>query len=311
MQIVDAVWIWLRGAPLRIVLIVVLAVVVKTLANRAISRLVRRTVTTGLHERLGEARLGPRSLTLGGDERRRQRAETIGSVLRSITTFAVYTIAAVMILGELDVNLGPIIASAGIAGIALGFGAQSLVKDFVSGVSMILEAQYGVGDVVDVGEVKGTVEEVGLRVTRVRAFDGIVWYVRNGEILRVGNMSQGWSSAVIDVPVAYGEDLARAQRLIGEVAADLAAGDRFAADIIGEPTVAGVESMTGEAVVIRVIIKTASLKQYDVARAFREQVKAAFDREGVRLPVPIRAANWPAAGGTGDAGGTPAGGTGS
>ena len=145
----------------------------------------------------------------------------MGDLLKSVITGVLVAIFGTMILSELGVNIAPIIASAGIIGIALGFGAQSLVKDFLSGVFMIFEDQYGVGDVVDVGEATGTVEAVTLRVTRLRDLNGTVWYVPNGEILRVGNMSQNWSRAVVDVGVGYGEDLARVKRVLTEVAHDL------------------------------------------------------------------------------------------
>src|SRR4029077_3961131 len=136
-------------------------------------------------------------------ERRRQRAEALGSVLRSFVSVTIFSIAIMLILGELGVNLAPLIASAGIAGVALGFGAQNLVKDFITGLFMLLEDQYGVGDVVDVGEASGTVEAVGLRITTIRDARGVLWYIRNGEIVRVGNRSQGWALVVVDVPVGF------------------------------------------------------------------------------------------------------------
>src|SRR6185312_10004360 len=141
--------------------------------------------------------------------RRSQRAAAIGSVLRSFSSFVILGVAVVLILGELGVNLAPIIASAGVIGVALAFGAQNLVKDFIAGIGIILEDQYGVGDVVDLGEASGTVEAVGLRITRLRDSHGVVWYVRNGEVLRVGNKSQGFAQVVIDMPVAHDTDLER------------------------------------------------------------------------------------------------------
>ena len=136
-------------------------------------------------------------------ERRRQRAEAIGSVLRSFVTAAVFTMATLLVFGELGFNLGPLLASAGIVGVALGFGAQSLVKDLIAGLFMLLEDQYGVGDTVDLGEAVGVVETVGLRITTVRDMRGVLWYIRNGEIVRVGNKSQGWSLVVIDIPIGF------------------------------------------------------------------------------------------------------------
>ena len=150
-------------------------------------------------------------------------------------------------------NIAPIIASAGILGIALGFGAQSLVKDFLSGVFMIFEDQFGVGDVIDVGAASGTVEAVSLRVTRLRDLDGTVWYVPNGEILRVGNKSQNWSRAVVDIGVGYDEDLARAKQVLAEVAHDLWEDEDFRSVIIEEPEVTGVEALNPDAITLRVL----------------------------------------------------------
>ena len=151
---------------------------------------------------------------LAATTRRAQRSKTIGDLFKSIVTGVLVAIIGTMMLSELGVDIAPIIASAGIIGIALGFGAQSLVKDFLTGIFMIVEDQYGVGDVIDVGEAIGTVEAVTLRVTRLRDLNGTVWYVPNGEILRVGNMSQNWSRAVVDVAVAYSEDLNRVKRVL-------------------------------------------------------------------------------------------------
>src|SRR5690606_1282715 len=136
-------------------------------------------------------------------ERRRQRAESLGSVLRSVTSATIFAVAVVLILGERGVDLAPLSASTGLAGIALGLGAPTLVNDFLSGPSMLLEDQYGVGDVVDLGEASGTVEAVGLRITTVRDGRGVLWYIRNGEIVRVGNRSQGWALVIVDVPVGF------------------------------------------------------------------------------------------------------------
>ena len=188
-------------------------------------------------------------------ERRRQRAETIGSVLRSIASFVIFGLAFVTVLAELGIEIGPMLASAGVAGVALGFGAQSLVRDFLSGIFMILEDQYGVGDLIDTGEAVGTVEEVGLRVTRLRDACGVVWYVRNGEILRVGNHSQGWSTAIVDVSVAYNEDIPSVQEVIRETADAMAEDEAWREQILEDPVVAGVESVTSAAVTIRVIVK--------------------------------------------------------
>jgi len=269
-----------RGAA--VLIIVVLALLARWLLGKVIDRLVRRAESGLLPDRIQ---------WLGSDNaagRRVQRARTMGSVLKSVSSIVVFAIGILMVLPELGLNIGPLLASAGIIGVALGFGAQSLVKDFLSGIFMIFEDQYGVGDVVDVGEASGTVEAVTLRVTRLRDVNGTVWYVRNGEILRVGNMSQNWARTVLDVPVSYREDLARVRRVLQEVAHDLWEDEDFKGQVIEEPEVWGVESMTPEAVTVRVTMKTAPLQQWNVAREMRERVKARFDHEGITMPHPQR-----------------------
>jgi small conductance mechanosensitive channel len=212
----------------------------------------------------------------------------MASVLKSVATGVILTVSFVMVLAEIGLNIAPIIASAGIVGVALGFGAQTLVKDFLSGLFMILEDQYGVGDVVDLGEAGGTVEAVGLRVTRIRDASGVVWYVRNGEVLRVGNRSQGWSTAVVDVLVAYDQDIPRVQDLILTAAQELAADETWAEKIVDPPEMAGVESVAGDAVTIRLLLKCAPNEHLAVQRELRRRVKDTFDREGIRVPVPPR-----------------------
>ena len=279
----------LIGAGSEILLIVVVAVVVRALLNRAITRVIRRTIDA---PRLPISPRGRRQARAAADgavvletpERRHQRAETIGSVLRNAVSITVYTIAFIEILGKLGINLGPIVASAGIVGVAIGFGAQNLVKDFLSGIFMILEDQYGVGDVIDVGEASGTVEAVGLRTTRLRDVSGTVWYVRNGEVIRVGNKSQGWSRALLDVPIAYGADVSEAQQLIKEVADSVWHDPEWSPKILEEPEVWGVEDLGVDGVQIRLVVKTAPLAQWDVARELRKRIKAAFDEHGIEIP---------------------------
>jgi small conductance mechanosensitive channel len=168
-------------------------------------------------------------------------------------------------------------------GIAFGFGAQNLVKDFISGIFMLLEDQYGVGDVIDMGEASGTVEGVGLRVTRLRAVDGTVWYVRNGEVVRVGNSSHGWARTVLDVPVAYGEDSERARALIETVARELAADPEWSEHVLEDPEVWGIEEVTAAAFVFRLVVKTEPLQQWAIARELRERIMRTFEAEGVQI----------------------------
>jgi small conductance mechanosensitive channel len=209
----------------------------------------------------------------------------MGSLLRSIVTLVVGLITILTVMDIFTVPLAPLLASAGVGGVALGFGAQSLVKDFLSGIFMILEDQYGVGDVIDSGTVTGTVEEVSLRVTRLRDGQGVVWYVRNGEIIRIGNKSQGWSTAVVDIAVAYSESLERVIPLIREVVHEIDQSPDWEDQLLEEPHVVGVESITGSVVTIRVVAKTASEQQYAISREIRERVKAAFDANDIKAPT--------------------------
>jgi moderate conductance mechanosensitive channel len=266
------------GLPLALLGLFVLGLVVRWLLHKVVDRLMRRAETGVLPDRV----------TPAVSARRAQRAMTIGSVLKSVITIVLIAVIATMMLSEIGVNIAPIIASAGIIGIALGFGAQSLVRDFLSGIFMIFEDQYGVGDVVDVGEATGTIEAVTLRVTRLRDLNGTVWYVPNGEILRVGNMSQNWSRAVVDVSVGYGEDLARVKRVLAEVAHDLWEDDDFKDLIIEEPEITGVEMLAADSVNLRVLIKTRPMEQWAVAREMRQRIKARFDHEGIEIPFAQR-----------------------
>ena len=267
---------WLIGKPLAILVIVIGAVIVRWVLAKAIDRVVRRAEQSPLP--------GNRHTF----NRRAQRAKGLGSLLKSITTTVVFAIAFVMVLSELGINVAPILASAGVLGLAIGFGAQNLVKDFLSGVMMMIEDQYGVGDAVDLGEAIGTVENVGLRVTRVRDVDGTVWYVRNGEILRVGNQSQNWARTVLDINVGYGEDLDRVREVLQDVAHGLWDDEDYKDVIIEEPEVWGVENLAPDWVVVRVTLKTAPMEQWAVAREMRERIKARFDHEGIEMPVPQR-----------------------
>jgi small conductance mechanosensitive channel len=269
---------FILGAPLRILLIVVVALVVNALLRRAIRKFTNTIAGAAASDRL----LTPRGV------RASSRAQTIGSVLRSLSTAVVYTIAGVTILGELGVNLGPLIASAGIAGIAIGFGAQSLVKDFIAGVFMLVEDQYGVGDVIDVGEARGTVEAVGLRTTRLRDVEGTVWHVPNGQITRVGNKSQEWARALLDVSVAYDTDVRKAETIIKDVADSMYVDEDWSGKLLEEPEIFGVENLGANGVDIRVGIKTRPAEQFKVMRELRTRLKERFDVEKIDASSPQR-----------------------
>jgi small conductance mechanosensitive channel len=284
----DEVYRWVIGTPVLILITVVSGIVVRWLLIRVINRVVATTKSRA-NERLAKLPGASRSLQAIGGARERtiQRAETTGALLKSITSFVVFTIVGLTVMSLLGIPLGPLLASASIGGVALAFGAQSLVKDFLSGVFMIIEDQYGVGDVIDTGEVIGTVENVSLRITQLRDANGMTWYVRNGEILRIGNRTQGWSTATVDVQIAYDEDVERAATVIRDVVSAMDEQDEWKAVLLEEPTVTGVESMANGAITIRVVAKTIANEQFGLQREIRERVKRAFDQEGVRTPVPV------------------------
>ncbi|MFJ7997591.1 mechanosensitive ion channel family protein [Streptomyces sp. NPDC096310] len=268
---------WL-SIGLRMTLILVIALVLRHVIRRALTKLI---------DRMNRSVQTVEGTALGGllvnAERRRQRSEAIGSVLRSVTSFLILGTAALMMLGALSINLAPLLASAGVAGVALGFGARNLVTDFLSGVFMILEDQYGVGDTIDAGVASGEVIEVGLRVTKLRGDNGEIWYVRNGEVKRIGNLSQGWATAAVDVMVRPSEDLERVRTVINQVAEKLAKDDPWNERLWGPVEVLGLDSVLLDSVTVRVSAKTMPGQAVGVERELRWRIKLAFDEAGIRI----------------------------
>ena len=219
------------------------------------------------------------------DERRKQRVRALGSILRSIASITIFSIASVVILGDLGINLAPLLASAGVVGIAIGFGAQSMVRDYLAGIFMLVEDQYGVGDVITIGAATGTVENVTLRVTRLRDVSGIVWHIRNGAIEQVGNESQGWARAVVDYPVPYEADLGAIRSLLAEAAQALWDEPDWRVVLLDPPEVWGAQEISGKEVTMRIVAKTAPLRQWEVERELRARVKSALALAGIR-PAP-------------------------
>ncbi|XCM84151.1 mechanosensitive ion channel family protein [Kitasatospora sp. HUAS MG31] len=287
----DANWQgWVEGA-LRIMFIVVLALVLRAVVRKLIDKLIARMGRPSEAD-VELSRFGGLLANSGvvNTERRQQRSEAIGSVLRSVASFSIMGTASLMVLAALGVNLAPLLASAGVAGVAIGFGARNLVTDFLSGVFMIMEDQYGVGDEIDTGVATGTVLEVGLRVTKLRGTGGEIWYIRNGEVKRIANMSQGWGTATVDVQVGYREDLERVQALIEETAEQLAKESPFDEVIWGPVKVLGVESVATDSVVLRIEARCTPGHAAEVARTLRMRLKAAFDLAGVKLKEDAAAA---------------------
>lgn len=270
---------WFISRPARIVLIIVVALVANAIVRRAINRSVKRLIITdessnSTFDRARSELLSERT------ERSRQRALTMGAVLRSVASTAILVFALLSILGEVGINLAPLVAGAGIAGVAIGFGAQSMVRDFLAGIFIVIEDQYGVGDWVDLGEqAAGEVERVSLRTTALRDLEGTLWVVPNGEIRRVANMSQTWSRAVVDVRVPNDADLSEAMAIIRTSAAGMA---ESLPQTIDAPEVLGVQSFTPGAVIVRVTVKTEPGAQWAAARAMRVALKQDLDDAGIR-----------------------------
>jgi small conductance mechanosensitive channel len=276
---------WWLDHPLRIVCILIGAFILSRLVRRAIRRLgqqLRVASESAALRRLRERT--PEALRPDDASRAAARTDTVTALLSSTASTVIWVVAALLILGEAGISLGPLLAGAGVAGIALGFGAQRIVADFLSGFFMLVEDQFGVGDVIDVGEVSGTVERVSLRTTVLRDVNGTVWHVPNSEIHRVANKSQLWSRAVLDVAVAHETDLRVAQGVIQQVADELWQDPSFTAGVIVEPPeMWGVEQITADSVVLRLVVKTDPAEQWVVARELRLRIKEAFAAAGIHL----------------------------
>lgn len=289
-----------RGIP--IVLILVAAFAAVHFVKRAIGRSLKRVADARVQQRTS----APGAVTDRAGEqlakRAAQRVDALSVVLGSATAFVIWVLAGFLVLSELGIDLAPLLAGAGVVGLALGFGAQSLVKDFLAGIFILLEDQFAVGDVVDLGEGEaGVVEDLTLRRTRLRSVEGTVWHVGNGEIVRVGNMSQHWARALLDIEVAYATDLDQARSVIKRVADGLAEADD---DILEEPEVWGVEALGASGVTIRLVVKTRPSEQWRIMRTLRERIKDAFDAEGIEIPFPqqtVWTRSAPPPGGTGPA----------
>lgn len=293
---------WLVDRPVKVVIIVLIALLARRVVHRAIDGLIERLMSERSTEErdavaAAEAATGTLRRELLAEklaslrertERARQRAKTLGVLFKSVASAVVGVVTFMMLLGEFDINLGPLIAGAGIVGVAVGFGAQSLVRDLLSGIFMLIEDQYGVGDVIDVGDAIGTVESVGLRTTRIRDVRGTLWHVPNGEIRRVGNMSQVWARAILDIDVAYDTDLDLAMETIKTVADRLWEEQLEEATIVEEPVISGVQNFGADAVTIRLSVRTEPSEQWSTGRVLRKRIKEAFDDAGIEIPFPQR-----------------------
>ena len=261
----------------------ILALVVRTALLRLLSRITERAATATLaataNGRVHKA--AAVAVHAAGLERRTQRARALGSILRSAVSAVVFGIAALTILGILGFDLAPLLASTTVLGVALGFGAQNLVRDYLAGILMLVEDHYGVGDTINTGAATGTVEAMTLLTTRVRDVNGVVWHIRNGTIDHVGNESQGWSRAVIDYPVPYGEDLGKVRQLMEQAAESLYRERGWRELMLEKPEVWGAQELSSKEVTMRLVAKTAPMRQWEVARELRARIKSVLDAAGV------------------------------
>lgn len=271
-------------------IVVLVALVLRLVLVFVIKRSVR-VLTAKQNTREPDAELGSRArqiLTRAGglaSQRQKQRIATLGSLLRNVVDVVLVVITLLTVLAIFGVPMGPLIASAGVGGVALGFGAQSLVKDYLSGIFMLTEDQFGVGDLIKVGDLTGTVQEVTLRVTKLRDPTGTVWYVRNGEVLTLGNVSQGFSTATIDIPVAIDEDPEKVQAVLRKAVDSMAEEPEWSTKLLENPNVLGVGSMSGGTMTMQISLKTGPDQQWGPTRAVRERAQRALAEAGIRGPI--------------------------
>lgn len=271
-------------------IVVLVALVLRLVLVLVIKRSVR-VFTAKQNTREPDAELGSRArqiLTRAGglaSQRQKQRIATLGSLLRNVVDVVLVAITLLTVLAIFGVPMGPLIASAGVGGVALGFGAQSLVKDYLSGIFMLTEDQFGVGDLIKVGDLTGTVQEVTLRVTKLRDPTGTVWYVRNGEVLTLGNVSQGFSTATIDIPVAIDEDPEKVQAVLRKAVGSMAEEPEWSTKLLENPNVLGVGSMSGGTMTMQISLKTGPDQQWGPTRAVRERAQRALAEAGIRGPI--------------------------
>ena len=260
---------------LQVLLILVLGIVVRFGIKRSLGVFIKRVVAL-------------RTDGSGAEEasRRSLRADTLIHLAHSITSVVVIGIVLLLILGQLGINLAPLLAGAGVAGIAIGFGAQTFVKDLLVGISVLAEDQYGVGDVINFGEGSGTVESMTLKSTRVRALDGTLWHLPNGEIARVANMTQGWSRVILDIGVAYASEITFVHERIQEVLDSLALTDGVGSKFLEAPEIWGVQDLGENSIVIRVAIKVLPGEHWPITRILRAAIKEKFDASNIEIPFP-------------------------
>jgi len=285
-----------ESTPLQLLTLVIGAIVLDLVIRRIVRRAVRRAIGRA-DARRDDSQPNPTSTAqlavLRVSERTKQRAQAIGSLFTGLTSLIIWIATVVLALQIMGFDLLPLIASAGFIGAAISFGAQHSIRDVLSGVSIILEDEFGVGDFVDVGPAVGTVLAVGLRTSRLRDAAGVIWHVRNGEITRVANRSQGWMLATVDLPVAIDTDLARVRDVVETVAAKMATDTHISNWLLGGVKYAGVESVSADTIVIRITVRTVPDGTAAVSRALREELTKSLLQSGILLSSGITPDSYP------------------
>ncbi|WP_236684232.1 mechanosensitive ion channel family protein [Corynebacterium epidermidicanis] len=280
---------WLVDRPLHIVLTLVVALALHWASKRLVDKFAQHAIDSPPRlPSFGPTRQQEKAVTATVDVRREARIRTLAGVFKSAVNIVIWLWVLIDVLATIGINVAPLIASAGVVGVALGFGAQSLVKDFLSGVFMLLEDQYGVGDVIDVGKISGTVEDVSLRLTTIRDLDGTVWFVRNGEILRIGNFSQGYAFARIDIPIGLDNDVETAKQEIMAATERAAALEDIAPLLQAEPVMDGVAKVDVDYLTIRVRVKTEPGQQWHVQRTMYEHIVSNLHTAGIKPAFTLR-----------------------
>lgn len=278
---------WVIAKPVSIILTVVVAAIVARIGRWMVTRAMNRLLSSQNRPRRHESELHRRTSRLilsAGDSSQRAQArfETLDAVFRSIVTALVWLVALIVILDTVGISLGPLLATAGIAGIALGFGTQTMVRDFITGFFIVAEDQFGVGDTVDLGGgAKGVVERVTLRSTHLRDPEGTVWHVANGQITKVANKSQEWARALIDVVLPYEADIDAVSGVMQEVADSLQADPVWSPRILERAEIWGIQEFDADGVHVRMVIKTEPAAQFGVLRELRGRLKSTFDARGI------------------------------
>lgn len=268
------------GPLLRIVGVLLIAFFLRKLLKRVIERVIKTAIVKGLEANTGS---GPAQL-----QRSSVRGQTVAGVLKALSSATIWVLAGLIVLGEVGIELAPLIAGLGIVGVALGFGAQHLVSDLVSGLFMLAEDQFGVGDIIEVDGLWGEVEHVGLRTTQLRGLDGMLYTLRNGNIKITGNSNKGWTRVILDIGVAYATDLRRAAEVIKTVAEEASQEPELQGMFTGEPEIWGVTDFGDNSISIRLVVRSAPAAHWQLGRDLRLRIKEAFDREGIEIPFPQR-----------------------